>query len=318
MNCLFIIGNGFDLAHELNTSYANFRNWLETKYNTTNNYFDQLPKFQTNYKRLECYNRCEMAQLFYALFSNSCNSTWSNFEDALADMDWVRFFRKIAVSSDYYQMQSDIRNIGCKLRDFHHLAKDYFSEWIHSIWLNDAKPIENFNELTASKDMAYLSFNYTNTLEEIYGIKEVCHIHGQSGSHFELIIGHNSDKKIKFKSANPVFSHLLLDAEESINNIISDYKKDTKRQLKHNIGFFNKLSELKQIFSYGYGFWYIDRYYFEHLFSHMDTSNIDFYLHCFTPAERKEMENRIREYGFKGKLYSLDNQFIPHKHYITM
>ena len=32
MKHLYIIGNGFDIHHEINSSYSNFRDWMESNY----------------------------------------------------------------------------------------------------------------------------------------------------------------------------------------------------------------------------------------------------------------------------------------------
>lgn len=62
---LFIIGNGFDLAHGYKTSYGNFREYL-SKEGT-------------------------MAGSFYIpdIFSDAFKSDWSNFEQLLEDYDFV-------------------------------------------------------------------------------------------------------------------------------------------------------------------------------------------------------------------------------------
>lgn len=59
MKNLYIIGNGFDLAHSLPTKYSNFKEYLISKYQideeTERNVFI-TPAYQTNYKGLEVFD----------------------------------------------------------------------------------------------------------------------------------------------------------------------------------------------------------------------------------------------------------------------
>lgn len=49
-------------------------------------------------------------------------------------------------------------------------------------------------ELFQEPEMLFFSFNYTKTLEKIYDIKEVTHIHNYVGQ--KLVFGHGEDNAI--------------------------------------------------------------------------------------------------------------------------
>lgn len=72
----------------------------------------------------------------------------------------------------------------------------------------------------------FLSFNYTDTLERVYGIEDVYHIHGGIDivSEQEPIIGHCNKKQIKdyrglAKQADEAFD----EGTASIDDAIADY-----------------------------------------------------------------------------------------------
>lgn len=46
-----------------------------------------------------------------------------------------------------------------------------------------------------TNDNIYLSFNYTNTLEKLYGVRKnnICYIHGDASINNQLIFGHRND-----------------------------------------------------------------------------------------------------------------------------
>ena len=82
----------------------------------------------------------------------------------------------------------------------------------------------------------FLSFNYTLTLEEVYNIKNVYHIHGVIGE--ELLIGHTSA---------PLFENgqdgKYIGSEHGLEMIHNILRKDIEGALKKNIDFFEDLGK---------------------------------------------------------------------------
>ena len=157
-NKLFIIGNGFDLAHNLPTSFdPHFKN-IARKYEH-DNFWD-------------IYQSCEY-------------DIWSNFENLLGCPDFntlVEIFNGYA--PDYYSDRESDRDsiiyqveLNGNLQDALCEFADNAEDSLCDIQAND------FIEQILDSEGYYINFNYTHTLEEIYGIpsEQILHIHGEVG-----------------------------------------------------------------------------------------------------------------------------------------
>lgn len=168
-NRLYIIGNGFDLAHG-----------LPTRYN---------PDFK------EVATRNETNNLFWELYQSENPDIWSDFENLLAKPD---FDSLSEIFNGYYPdytsdhesdrdsiiTQTDISGkLGESLYEFASNAERT---------LKAIKPITYYEKLF-SAEARFLSFNYTHTLEDIYGIQteKILHIHGEVGGDNKLIMGYD-------------------------------------------------------------------------------------------------------------------------------
>ena len=73
-------------------------------------------------------------------------------------------------------------------------AKDipqYLNKWINNIDTDVDRKLKN---LYLSPNSLYLSFNYTDTLEHVYGIarNQILYVHGKAGENLNLIVGHGN------------------------------------------------------------------------------------------------------------------------------
>lgn len=75
-------------------------------------------------------------------------------------------------------------------------------------------------------DDVFLTFNYTETLEELYEVNNITHIHGNRDS---PIVGHNNASQAEEK----VYSQDIY-----INDLNRALKKPTKKIIKENEDFF--------------------------------------------------------------------------------
>ncbi|BAO08720.1 hypothetical protein FI9785_p9785L.13 (plasmid) [Enterococcus mundtii QU 25] len=199
MTKLYIIGNGFDLAHELPTSYKK----------------NLKPILEKNDKELfDLVNN-----LYFVLNSNSQDDYWSEFEKHIGEitdieqhkfMDFlkdqtVNFYKKTVLPSvTDFLYDSDDDNYG-----------DFYTEKARAISaisdMNpnfDYQPWDNLDKIRPFIDLGFkqmiekanldlinkekidsinfqssdffINFNYTNTLETVYGISpdHILHIHG--------------------------------------------------------------------------------------------------------------------------------------------
>jgi hypothetical protein len=176
---LFIIGNGFDLAHGLKTSFYDFRNFL------LNAHPDFLSRFEDNY--------------YYPYDEDNKKNKdilWNSFEENLSKIDadsLIERTENIDMGEDYGIQDTLYYWMKDQLSFIDDLQK-YLREWIQSVKIRDLVPITSH----ITDDAKYVTFNYTGVLERIYCIsdEDILHIHGAlRGSDNKLVVGHN-DKDI--------------------------------------------------------------------------------------------------------------------------
>ena len=165
-NHLFIIGNGFDLWHKMPTNYKDF------------------------YKQ-----HCDYLAEIEHYFSNGLQEEelWSDFENVLGyfdesilidENDFMDFSGDDFPAQQMYGLEDAVDNFS---RDIIQNITNSFTEWIRSINLRDS-----VQQMTFPDTAQFISFNYTNTLQQLYNILEenVFHIHGSVGQASRLIFGH--------------------------------------------------------------------------------------------------------------------------------
>ena len=148
---LYIIGNGFDLMHGIPSSYSDFGRFCKTN----------------NRELFEMMNR-EFPSL------SKDNNLWSNFESSLGEPDYNLLFQ-MAKNNRIEKLQNADRPIGV---DYSTLAY-VMAKWIDSLSELIKTTTIPKKVFLNGKNSVFLTFNYTNTLEVIYGISsEICyHIH---------------------------------------------------------------------------------------------------------------------------------------------
>lgn len=270
---LFILGNGFDIAHGLPTQYHYFRNYLKQIQEVEANEFD---------------NRNRASIITY--FDRLCDgSDWKDIEYALGLFPlYIEGYnpqidnRKEKEEYVFYQSSLLLEVIYA------------FRRWANSIAIDDAKPKNNFTKIIQSGDFAFLTFNYTPILERIYNIQEteICHIHGKQGG--QIVMGHNrrDDDSIDF--------WLLADVAPYLRQEFYRLFKDPIVNIKHNQNFFDSLADLTDIYSYGFSFSEPDREYIE-LICERTTERTVWHLSSFgAPGVQEEYKKIIHACGFRG------------------
>lgn len=173
---LYIIGNGFDIAHNLPTSYKHFKTYMETNH-------------KRDYDRIGGMFSC-----------NRPDQLWMDFENNLSKLNVVGLFKRNILDWKDYDLWDNKKYYGLQ-NAFDSLFKDinwHFSDWIHDTLQN----LKSRGLYDLSSDDLFISFNYTETLEKIYQIpsERICHIHGNcvENPNKRPIFGHGiSDTKTK-------------------------------------------------------------------------------------------------------------------------
>jgi len=181
----------------------------------------------------------------------------------------------------------------------------YFENWISSIELNDAKPKSDFLRLINPESDLFLSFNYTKTLECLYGIDKVCHIHGVQGE--KLYFGHG--KEYNYFSDDNYGTHP--GTEDSFQKMHDKLKKETEKALHAQKAFFDRLKlSVNKIYSYGFSFSEVDEIYINEICKSIDTKGVTWYLNDYNDENtRLDFQDTIVRCGFLGSFdtYSINN-----------
>lgn len=276
---LYIIGNGFDRAHGMPTSYEHFHQWL-----LDNGYKSFVRDFETLYQDVK----------------DGCNC-WRDLESALGKISL-----KQAVEFDLYHQECpdeireensshDAYRCGENLKNVIYVLPHLLREWANSIQTKIVRPVfELYN------DARFLSFNYTRTLEIVYNIKEsnILHIHESIDNNKQIVVGCGEaffeEESDFIPEREDVDMHL-------IRNLLSHNKKLVKAILEEQEPkkWFGSLSEVTSVVVFGHSCSKVDKPYFEEISKNI-TPNASwfFYVHESEGNERyKRFANLVKRDG---------------------
>lgn len=224
-NTLFIIGNGFDKAHGLPTDYLkDFKPIAE--------------KHEENY--------------FWDLYQSKEATIWAHFENLLAYPDFNQLEEMFnGYEPDYSSDRESDRDDIINQAELNEKLFEALYEFVNNAeeCLNKAKK-NPYIEKILCRDGYYITFNYTHTLEKIYGIPKdnILHIHGEAESK-NLIFGY---PKPNFKPEKYLYDvrskgrgpYAKMDIEEYINSEEDYYKRTAHKKLFTKCKSFYKESQI--------------------------------------------------------------------------
>ncbi|MCF1627477.1 bacteriophage abortive infection AbiH family protein [Tetragenococcus koreensis] len=301
MSNLFIIGNGFDISHGLPTSYRDFRDYLVTNYPKARYEATIVPEGKPTPDGDFYFDKDEVVGFVIYIIDQVEGEDWKDLEEALGHLDFADYFDNFAQDYDEYSDYEwkEVANNEDLANSFvipTSKIKELFSEWINTIDLDVTYKKKDLTILFEDETQV-LSFNYTKTIEQVYGIEDVCHIHGIQGE--ELFFGHG-DKTERSEE----YMQKYIGAESALSDIDKQLEKDTETALYDNQPFFAELSgkNIKKMYSYGFSFSKVDEIYLEEIFTYVDTKNIVWYFNDYDSEEKiKKYENKLKNLGFKGR-----------------
>ncbi|MDE5420617.1 bacteriophage abortive infection AbiH family protein [Ancylomarina sp. DW003] len=300
MEKLFIIGNGFDLAHDIKSSYDNFRQYLEDKYPNMNRNIHSVPEATLMPDGGEVFDDDEVVGFLINVISNIKGNDWRDFETALGLLEYHDFFDSLYEHIDKdgdpdqwknaYQSEDLAESIIWPSSS----VKSYFADWINTINISSGICKQNdFLRIIDSASDYFLTFNYTKTLESLYSVGSACHIHGQQGG--EMLVGHGNDN---FNSDD-----YQVGAGDSLLRAHSLLRKNTTKAIKRNSEFFNNIStsNITEIYSYGFSFSDVDSVYIKEICDKLPTHGIVWFFNDFdSPKKIDSYKEKLRSWGFKG------------------
>jgi hypothetical protein len=266
MNSLIIVGNGFDLAHGIQSSYRNFCEWL-------------------------CMNGkhrfVDMMDTFFSIRQD----VWSNIEQALGDYDEEKVLDYCRPDEEFdleHSLSSSAR-VEDSPSVFFQPVLDTFREeyrnWVDEIDISCAQKIYRLDPSDY-----YLTFNYTDTLETVYKIPEehVAHIHGSRLLHDEYVVGHNNlrEPSILFGDDGLPFEQ---QAKENIITWMNELKKNYAGNIAKHHDFFNGLVSISQVITYGHSMAQVDWPYFKEIIEIVG-AKIPWNISCFSKEDKANVK----------------------------
>lgn len=239
---LYIIGNGFDRAHGLPTSYEHFHQWLlDNGHKSFVHDFEELYPDVKDYKGRWCDVESALGKLSlkqaveYDLYHQECPDE----------------IRKENSSHDAYSCGENLKNVIYVLP---HLLR----EWASSISAKDIMPV-----FELCHDACYLSFNYTKTLEDAYKINDsnILHIHEKINNR-PLVVGCGEalfDEDNDYTSGRDdvdihIIRNILSHGKKPVEAILNEPKPKT---------WFGNLNEVTSVVVFGHSCSKVDKPYFE-------------------------------------------------------
>lgn len=318
MRKLYIIGNGFDIAHGLDTSYWNFRTFLEkTDY-----------QFLLEFEKMYNIHPLDETEYGYTLeaqekWNNLIYDTlWCEFEKSMGfpDIQSMLDFSEIIVND----LDLESGNIGildtmneywARQYGFIKKLQNYVKEWISQIDLNQVKTKKS--SLINNQEDYFLNFNYTPVLEKIYKINNVLHIHGSIDGYADNppFMGHCNQKEISnylrlYHEAREGFDDGKISIYRAIFEFLSAIYKDTSQYITDNYSFFNSLSSIEEIIIIGWSAGDVDIPYLEKIRDSINqTTKWTVYYYdkkAYTALKNAFSENNVSEHFTTSFIQSND------------
>lgn len=299
-NKLVIVGNGFDLAHGLKTTYKDFLDWYVCKafysYKQTKNYTDCLLEFRNRYSGNQYIRQNEQPKSYseVLMFMNNelrvGNITSVFFEDLLNDLTnqkWVdielNYFRKLKktiLSENISDLNSNVRLLNTEFAFLTVKLGEYILDVNHNMteldWQlhNSRSPIRELFSSAREDATIFLNFNYTDTLEKKYHIpdSQIIHIHGRASDSERnpIIFGYGDESDKEYQKIEDLGENFYLDHFKSFGY----FKTHNYRKLLNFID-----SKKFEVAILGHSCGLSDRVLLNEIFEHENCLEIEIFYH---------------------------------------
>ncbi len=339
MEKLFIIGNGFDIAHDLKTNYLYFKKFvyqqaygkdeLLKSLQNMDPIKDFLKDSDNSIYKSEIYaeevmeilngtDSQDKLKLLYQIFLHitATERFWGDFEEKLVCFPFMNTSTSYYVTNDSKEDIESRKELAEKVADklsqyVHHQLNKLFKQWIKETYeqwesqLSMRKITSHFpiakETILTKRDARFLNFNYTRILEDFYGIpsSNIIHIHGDLDDGV-LIFGHGEDSIVIPEGADVL--------SRAMYRLSAANRKPVNQQLRKHEYFFKSLSSIKEIYFIGFGIRDedgVDAPYFKEIFK--QAPDVSIYVDQFDKKNEYTIKKTLKAWG-AHKAYQL--QFI--------
>ena len=311
MRRLYIIGNGFDKAHNLKTSYWDFRCYLERYAEDFLIEFEKLYGFYPfdadDYHIAEDRRKDTVKRRNNALREY----LWNSFEEKLGtplecEIESICDTAVDAMSEfEFGGIEDTLDAYFEEQFQFIQLLQNYLLKWVKQIRLHKAKVMRS-SLLNNSTDL-FLTFNYTPVLERIYHISssQICHIHGGTPPYCLTppIIGHGNRTAIEQRNqwkreCDEVFDEGGASTHQAFVNYYQRTFKDVNKIILMNPDFFSRIRDINQVQVIGHSLGAVDIPYFKEI-NVRANENTSWIVYYHSDAEKDAFEKALRGIGVK-------------------
>jgi len=258
---LYIIGNGFDLQHGIPSEYRDFKKFVrEHDFGLLKAIENYLPTVRKDWKDLES----ALAEIDVG----SIIDDLEHFMTPYGDDDWG--------DSGHHDFQYEVgRVIECLSIEL----RQRFGQWIRQVPI--PTPATALRRLqTIDPTDRFLTFNYTLTLQKLYGVPDthVLHIHGRANlPDDDLVLGHawNPQERQSLNDRPDIeeIDTRLMEAHGILDKYFSATFKPSARLIQENRPFFERLTNLEEVCVHGHSLSKVDELYFHALLAIPDISS---------------------------------------------
>ena len=339
MEKLFIIGNGFDIAHDLKTDYLYFKKFVYQQAYGKDELLDSLQNLDSikeylkehddeifknvlfSEKMIETLNSIDSQEKLRLLYQILLHITaterfWGDFEEKLACFPFMNASTPYHVTNDCKEDTESRKELAKEVADklskyVHHQLNKLFKQWIKETYeqwesqLSMRKFTSHFpiakETILTNRDARFLNFNYTRTLEDFYGISSsnIIHIHGDLDDGV-LIFGHGEDSIVIPEGADIL--------SQAMYKLSAANRKPVHQRIRKYDYFFKSLSSIKEIYFIGFGIRDengVDAPYFKEIFK--QAPDVSIYIDQFDKENEYTIKKILKAWG-AHKAYQL--QFI--------
>lgn len=324
---LYIMGNGFDLAHGLKTTYYDFRQYLiehgEENYNKGDFSISKkeiVDKFEEVCKPDDSWNDFELQTLKIIL-------KVQNDKISIFGKEWNL---KLSLGPEQYQFRDSIKeqleihkeefDTSFTEKQIKDGAMTYFNNivtetylWIPYLYISFQEWITTVDTSKCIflydlvKNSSAISFNYTNTLEEVYSISDILFIHGSTNILKDIVLGyHSASIDEELPGLQTTYTEDYRQSQEASSQ--AGFKKPTSNKfyneninrfykpvnvLKEKIATFIQEKNIDVVTVIGHSYNGIDWPYFEEVMKELPKARYVFTF--YTPSDRKNIEEMVKQ-----------------------
>jgi len=288
-NKLYIIGNGFDLHHNLDTRYLSYQLFISNQNNELDSFYEE-----------------------YFNFRNENDSEWTYFEEDLGTFNHKAFFDNNNYIDTTYEgfkpsmlfaLEDDLVREAERVEEM--MRKSFF-DWLNGI---DIYSIEENKRIDLNPNSKYFSFNYTSVLESFYNIpnKNIMYIHGNLHNNVEdIIIGHQSffDSTPELDEKGDSNRTIFTDSEHLAKIIFDNFFKPVEILIDIEKQYFEELKDITEIIVLGHSLNDIDILYFKEI-SKRTRPDAKWVVSYYEAEELNTHKNKIINIGIETSRISM-------------